>query len=73
MRLARGERVEPERLIGFLVVGNGSHDEKLMRALLSLYDQEDFWEMFKVKAEFDHRIDADDEVLLSLAQRSELD
>jgi len=45
-----------------IVVG----DERLYR-LLSLYDQEDFWEMFKVKAEFDHRIDADDENLQAYA------
>ena len=45
-----------------IVVG----DERLYR-LLSLYDQEDFWEMFKVKAEFDHRIDADDENLRAYA------
>ena len=31
-------------------------DEALYR-LLSSYDQEDFWEMFKVKAEFDSQID----------------
>ena len=31
-------------------------DEGLYR-LLSAYDQEDFWEMFKVKAEFDSQID----------------
>ena len=31
-------------------------DETLYR-LLSTYDQEDFWEMFKVKAEFDSQID----------------
>lgn len=39
-----------------IVVG----DERLYR-LLSLYDQEDFWEMFKVKAEFDYQVNATDE------------
>jgi predicted ATP-dependent protease len=36
-----------------IVVG----DEQLYRAL-SVHDREDFWEMFKVKAEFDSQIDA---------------
>jgi predicted ATP-dependent protease len=45
-----------------IVVG----DERLYR-LLSVYDQEDFWEMFKVKAEFDHQIGISEENLQAYA------
>lgn len=41
-------------------------DEAFYR-LLSTYDQEDFWEMFKVKAEFDYQIDLTPENIYSYA------
>ena len=38
MRLVRGERVEPGKLAGFLVRGEGPHDEKAVEALPGLFD-----------------------------------
>ena len=61
--MPQGLRPQPMPVdLKVIVVG----DERLYR-LLSMHDQEDFWEMFKVKAEFDHRIDATEENLQSYA------
>jgi len=38
MRLVRGERVELGELVGFLVLGDGAHDEKVVEALLERFD-----------------------------------
>jgi len=41
MRLVRGEiALEPEKHIGFIVIGDGSRDEKIMKALLRRFDDE---------------------------------
>ena len=40
MRLERGLRVEEATLIGFLVIGDGSRDEAIMRALLHRFNGE---------------------------------
>ncbi len=38
MKLERGKFVEREKLVGFLVIGDGSRDEKVMRALFEVFD-----------------------------------
>ena len=41
MKLVRGEIApEPEKHIGFIVIGDGSRDEKIMRALLARFNDE---------------------------------
>ena len=43
MKLVRGEVVpEPAVHVGFMVVGDGGHDEKVMKALFKRFDDEKF-------------------------------
>jgi len=61
--IPQGLRPQPVPVeLKLIVVG----DERLYR-LLSTYDREDFWEMFKVKAEFDYQIDLTEENLEAYA------
>lgn len=61
--MPQGLRPQPVPVeLKVIVVG----DERLYR-LLSTYDREDFWEMFKVKAEFDYQIDLTKENLEAYA------
>ena len=61
--IPQGLRPQPMPVeLKVIVVG----DERLYR-LLSTYDREDFWEMFKVKAEFDYQIDLTKENLEAYA------
>ena len=57
----QGLRPEPIPLeVKVIITG----DEQLYR-LFTTSDYEDFWDLFKVKAEFDHRIDLNEENLQS--------
>lgn len=59
MFIPQGLRPEPVPLdVKVIVTG----DEPIYRMLTSM-DNEDFWDLFKVKAEFDHRVDLTDDNL----------
>ena len=59
--IPQGLRPEPIPLdLKVIVTG----DENIYRMLTSM-DNEDFWDLFKVKAEFDHRVELTDENLMA--------
>ena len=59
--IPQGLRPEPVPLDMKVIV---TGDESIYRILTSA-DNEDFWDLFKVKAEFDHRVDLNDENMMA--------